>query len=94
MLGGYSLAHEVAEFVTEQVPEPRSALVPACVLQLTDTDDGARSWWQYAAGAGQPAAAYCLSLHHLAVGEDAPASWWHQQTDDVQPPPPHPDPAP
>ncbi|WP_328349363.1 hypothetical protein OG800_01570 [Streptomyces sp. NBC_00445] len=77
----------VAEFVTDQVPEPRSALVLACVLQLTDTDDGARYWWQYAAGAGQPAAAYCLYLHHLALGERAAAAWWHRQTDDVQLPP-------
>ncbi|MEU3521739.1 hypothetical protein ABZ770_42035 [Streptomyces sp. NPDC006654] len=77
----------VAEFVTDQVPEPRSALLLACVLQLTDTDDGARYWWQYAAGAGQPAAAYCLYLHHLALGERATAAWWHRQTDDVQPPP-------
>lgn len=77
-------ATSVAEFVTDQVPEPRSALVLACVLQLTDTDDGARYWWQYAAGAGQPAAAYCLYLHHLALGETAAAAWWHRQTDDVQ----------
>ncbi|MFE7172586.1 hypothetical protein [Streptomyces sp. NPDC057616] len=80
-------ATAVAEFVTDQVPAPRSALVLACVLQLTDTDDGARFWWQYAAGAGQAAAAYCLYLHHLALGEDDTAKWWHRQTDDVQPPP-------
>ncbi|WP_228978542.1 hypothetical protein [Streptomyces sp. DH12] len=78
-------ATAVAAFVTDQVPEPRSALVLACVLQLTDTDDGARFWWQYAAGAGQPAAAYCLYLHHLALGETHTARWWHQQTDDVKP---------
>ncbi|MET9116640.1 hypothetical protein ABZX38_20935 [Streptomyces longwoodensis] len=89
-LVSHTPAHEIADFVTEQIPEPRSALILACVLQLTDTDDGARFWWQYAAGAGQPAAAYCLYLHHLAVGEDAPADWWHQQTDDVKPPPPPP----
>ncbi|MET9914976.1 hypothetical protein ABZZ74_51455 [Streptomyces sp. NPDC006476] len=87
---------EVAEFVTDQIPAPRSALVLACVLQLTDTDDGARFWWQYAAGAGQAAAAYCLYLHHLALGEDDTADWWHRQTDDVQPQPdstePDPDP--
>jgi hypothetical protein len=35
-------ATAVAAFITDQVPEPRSALVLACVLQLTDTDDGAR----------------------------------------------------
>lgn len=77
----------VAKFVTDQVPEPRAALVLACVLQLTDTDEGARFWWQYAAGAGQAAAAYCLYLHHLALGEGDTADFWHRQTDDVQPPP-------
>ncbi|MEV6400550.1 hypothetical protein AB0M39_38210 [Streptomyces sp. NPDC051907] len=77
---------DVAHFVTEQLPEPRSAMVLACVLQLTDTDDGARFWWEYAAGAGQPAAAYCLYLHHLALGEKDAADWWHQQTDDVHTP--------
>ncbi|MFJ7423422.1 hypothetical protein ACIQXD_33170 [Streptomyces uncialis] len=76
-----------AEFVTEQVPEPRGALVLACVLQLTRTDDGARFWWQYAAGAGQAAAAYCLYLHHLSLGEDDTAHWWHGQTDDTGPEP-------
>nr|WP_137951860.1 hypothetical protein [Streptomyces avermitilis] len=77
----------MTDFVTDQVPQPRSALVLACVLQLTDTDEGARFWWQYAAGAGQAAAAYCLYLHHLALGESDTADWWHRQTDDVQPPP-------
>ncbi|MFG3480120.1 hypothetical protein ACGF3K_33575 [Streptomyces sp. NPDC047980] len=79
-------ADDVADFVTEQLPQPRSAMILACVLQLTDTDDGARFWWQYAAGAGQAAAAYCLYLHHLALGEKDTANWWHQQTDEVNPP--------
>jgi hypothetical protein len=77
----------VVKFVTDQVPEPRSALVLACVLQLTDTAEGARFWWQYAAGAGQAAAAYCLYLHHLALGERETADWWHRQVDAVQPTP-------
>ncbi|MFH0246295.1 hypothetical protein ACGRHY_28630 [Streptomyces sp. HK10] len=77
----------IAKFVTNQVPDPRSALILACILQLTDTDDGARYWWEYAAGAGQAAAAYCLYLHHLALGEHDAAHWWHRQTDDVQPAP-------
>ncbi|MFF4422907.1 hypothetical protein ACFY04_19355 [Streptomyces sp. NPDC001549] len=76
-------ATTVAAFVTDQVPEPRSALILACVLQLTDTDDGARFWWQYAAGAGQPAAAYCLYLHHLALGETHTARWWRTQSDET-----------
>ncbi|MFD0427069.1 hypothetical protein ACFQ60_00060 [Streptomyces zhihengii] len=75
-------ATAVGEFVTDQIPAPRAALVLACVLQLSDTDDGARFWWQYAAGAGQPAA-YCLYLHHLALGETHVASWWHTQTDEA-----------
>ena len=79
-------ATDVADFVTDQLPEPRSALILACVLELTDTSDGARFWWQYAAGAGH-AAAYCLYLHHLALGERDTADWWHRQTDDVQPSP-------
>ncbi|MGQ4431320.1 hypothetical protein ACN6K3_002610 [Streptomyces sp. SAS_260] len=79
---------DVADFVTDQVPAPRSALALACVLQLTDTDDGARFWWQYAAGAGQSAAAYCLYLHHLSNGEDDIADWWQQQTEDTAPPVP------
>ncbi|MFC3235054.1 hypothetical protein ACFOL3_18000, partial [Streptomyces nitrosporeus] len=87
-------AATVADFVTEQVPQPASALVLACVLQLNDTDDGARFWWQYAAGADQPAAAYCLYLHHLALGDRTTAAWWHRQTDDTHPhnstPPPAP----
>ncbi|CAL9328814.1 hypothetical protein SUDANB6_00030 [Streptomyces sp. enrichment culture] len=79
-------ATEVAAFITDRAPEPRSALVLACVLQLTDTDDGARFWRQYAAGAGQPAA-YCLCLHHPALGETHATRWWHTQTNEVQPKP-------
>ncbi|MDL5206514.1 hypothetical protein [Streptomyces sp. ALI-76-A] len=30
---------------TDQVPDPCSALVLACILQLTGTDEGARFWW-------------------------------------------------
>ncbi|MFC9268731.1 hypothetical protein ACFTXJ_13285 [Streptomyces zhihengii] len=78
-------ADDVADFVTDQVPEPRSAMILACVLQLTDTDDGARYWWQYAWGAGQSAAAYCLYLHHLSLGEQALAAWWRRRTDDDKP---------
>ncbi|MEU8621592.1 hypothetical protein [Streptomyces sp. NPDC048623] len=82
-------ATDVSAFVTDQIPEPRSALILACVLQLTDTDDGARFWWQYAAGAGQPGAAYCLYLHHLALGETHTARWWHTQTTEDGPPARH-----
>ncbi|MFE7049855.1 hypothetical protein ACFVAM_16000 [Streptomyces californicus] len=79
-------ATTVAHFLTDQLPEPRSALILACVLQLTDTEDAARFWWQYAAGAGQSAAAYCLHLHHLARGEEDTARFWHDQMDHTPPP--------
>ncbi|NEA20665.1 hypothetical protein [Streptomyces halstedii] len=74
-------ATTIAHFLTDQLPEPRSALILACVLQLADTEDAARFWWQYAAGAGQSAAAYCLHLHHLARGEEDTARFWHDQMD-------------
>lgn len=83
---------DVTDFVTDQLPGPRSALALACVMQLTYTDDGARFWWQYAAGAGQSAAAYCLYLHHLANGEQVLADWWHQQSTATATPSPTDDP--
>ncbi|MEU9331280.1 hypothetical protein AB0D91_47600 [Streptomyces canus] len=43
-------ATAVTDFVTDQVPEPRSALVLACVLQLTDTDE------EHAFGGSTPSA--------------------------------------
>ncbi|MFF3489692.1 hypothetical protein ACFYXC_41800 [Streptomyces sp. NPDC002701] len=63
------------------LPEPRGARVLGCILELTGQTDPARSWWQYAAGAGDRIAAYCLHLQHLTHGERAEARWWHQQTD-------------
>ncbi|MFE4654377.1 hypothetical protein [Streptomyces sp. NPDC056707] len=47
---------------------------------------------QPARGAVLAAAAYCLYLHHVALGEKDAAGWWHQQTDDVHDPdqPPQP----
>ncbi|GGS81576.1 hypothetical protein [Streptomyces badius] len=68
-------------FLTPQLPEPPGARVLGCILQLAESEESARFWWQYAAGAGDPAASYCLYLHHRALGEDAPARWWHDQTE-------------
>uniref|UniRef100_UPI000BF21CDD hypothetical protein n=1 Tax=Streptomyces sp. f51 TaxID=1827742 RepID=UPI000BF21CDD len=68
-------------FLTPQLPEPPGACVLGCILQLAQSEENARFWWQYAAGAGDPAASYCLYLHHRALGEHAPARWWHEQTE-------------
>nr|WP_202497599.1 hypothetical protein [Streptomyces sp. SID5469] len=60
------------------------ALVFACLLYLTEHRESAQFWWQLAAGAGHRAAAYCLHLHHLALGEVREARHWlHEVTDDV-----------
>lgn len=78
----------LSDFVTEQLPAPRGARVLGCILQLADAEDGARFWWQYAAGAGDDAASYCLYLHHLSNGESYAAAWWRKQTSiDTQPAP-------
>ncbi|MFJ5548716.1 IclR family transcriptional regulator C-terminal domain-containing protein [Streptomyces sp. NPDC093225] len=52
------------------------ALIFACVLHLADDQHGARFWWQYAAGADNRTAAYCLFLHHSAGGDYADAQRW------------------
>ncbi|MER7109467.1 hypothetical protein [Streptomyces sp. NPDC000229] len=78
----------LGDFLTE----PFGARVLGCILQLTDAEDSARFWWQYAAGAGDTAASYCLYLHHLALGEQDQAIWGQQQATPA--PPPTPDEAP
>nr|MDT0526672.1 hypothetical protein [Streptomyces sp. DSM 41633] len=70
--------------LTPQLPEPPGARVLGCILQLAESEENARFWWQYAAGAGDPAPSYCLYHHHRALGEHAPARWWHDQTELLQ----------
>ncbi|MFD7631841.1 hypothetical protein ACFV7Q_38555, partial [Streptomyces sp. NPDC059851] len=67
-------------FLTQTLPQPSGARVLGCILLLTDAEDSARFWWQYAAGAGDSIATYCLYLHHLALGENRQAVWWRRQT--------------
>lgn len=62
-----------------RILEPEGARVLACVLHLADREDSARFWWQFAAGADDHAAKFCLVLHHLALGETQEAHWWRQQ---------------
>ncbi|GAA3373459.1 hypothetical protein GCM10017750_02910 [Streptomyces racemochromogenes] len=56
-----------------------SALLFGCLLHLTDRTEGARFWFQYAAGAGSRTAAQCLYLHHLSRAEVRTARHWKQQ---------------
>ncbi|MFC8668794.1 hypothetical protein [Streptomyces sp. NPDC057199] len=70
--------------VTEDQLDVDGALVFACLLYLTEHRESAQFWWQLAAGAGHRAAAYCLHLHHLALGETREARHWlHEVTHDV-----------
>ncbi|MFB6810892.1 hypothetical protein [Streptomyces sp. NPDC056387] len=77
----------LGDFLTHQLPQPSGARVLGCILLLTGAEDSARFWWQYAAGAGDPLASYCLYLHHLALGEAQEAVWWRRQS---APPAPRP----
>ncbi|WPO76216.1 hypothetical protein [Streptomyces sp. KN37] len=70
---------QLADFLTDQVPQPEAAWILGCALQLADADDGARFWWQYAAGAGDAPASYCLYLQHLAHGDTHAAALWQDQ---------------
>jgi hypothetical protein len=70
----------LADFVTDQIPAPRGARILGCVLMLAESETGARFWWQYAAGAGDDTASYCLYLHHLSQGETHAAAFWRRQT--------------
>ncbi|MDI5973526.1 hypothetical protein POF50_030005 [Streptomyces sp. SL13] len=63
------------------IPEPQGARVLGCLLALAAAQDSARFWWQYAAGAGDHPAAFCLALYHEAHGEPAAATWWRQQAE-------------
>lgn len=51
----------------------------ACMLYLAHHPESARFWWRFAAGAGSTAAAYCLYLDHLGLGEGREAQFWKQQ---------------
>lgn len=64
-----------------RVPGPGGGRVLGCMLALSGREDSARFLWQYAAGAGDAAAAYCLALHHRAYGETGEADWWQAQTE-------------
>ncbi|MCL3998140.1 hypothetical protein [Streptomyces lavenduligriseus] len=72
-------AAQLVDFLTDQVPQPRAAWILGCVLSIAGEDDAARFWWQYAAGADDAPASYCLYLHHLAHGDVHAAALWHTQ---------------
>ncbi|WP_331762387.1 hypothetical protein [Streptomyces sp. NBC_01508] len=77
------LTDELGEDDSQHTPLKRldieGAQVFACMLYLADHPESAQFWWQLAAGAGNRAAAYCLYLRHLALGEMREATHWLHQ---------------
>ncbi|MFI8194817.1 DUF6207 family protein [Streptomyces sp. NPDC085946] len=78
----HTSAPQITDFITEQLPTPEGAWILGCLLHLAGVEEGARYWWQYAAGAGDRGASYCLSLHHRARGDDHAADFWLDQAGD------------
>ncbi|MEU3464614.1 hypothetical protein ABZ721_32275 [Streptomyces sp. NPDC006733] len=74
-----SASASMAQFISSSHTEPEGARLFACLLKLTGRDEGARFWWQFAAGAGDPHSAYYLVLHHAQQGELSEAHHWYRQ---------------
>ncbi|MYT26541.1 hypothetical protein GTW69_40830, partial [Streptomyces sp. SID7760] len=58
------------------------AVVFGCLLHLAGLREGARFWWQFAAGSGRArtaSAAYCLFLDHSRRGEHHDARFWARE---------------
>lgn len=74
-----------AQPVEEAQMDMEGALVYACLLSLTGHPESAQFWWQLSAGAGNRIAAFCLHLHHLALGEAREAQHWRHEIIDALP---------
>ncbi|WCD91197.1 hypothetical protein KPP03845_200158 (plasmid) [Streptomyces xanthophaeus] len=66
----------LALFIYTHLADETGAQVFACLLYAAGDREGARFWWQYAAGAGVDKAAYCLVLDHSRRGEHEDAQVW------------------
>ncbi|MEU2732554.1 hypothetical protein ABZ650_33070 [Streptomyces griseoviridis] len=65
--------------IADSLVDPQGALYFGCLLNLARKYDGALWWWQFAAGAGDPASAYCLYLFHTRRGDLRDARhWWNE----------------
>ncbi|GAA2424233.1 glycoprotein [Streptomyces glaucus] len=59
--------------------EPEGALVFAALLHLAGHRDPAQFWFEFAAGAGNRTAAFCLFLLHQQRSEHRTAAYWRTQ---------------
>ncbi|MFD9813471.1 hypothetical protein [Streptomyces sp. NPDC059080] len=69
----------LAKLANSRRIDPDGALHFGCLLHLAGCPEGAQFWWQFAAGAGNAAAAHCLHLLHLTRGELRDAAHWADQ---------------
>ncbi|MEV7289746.1 hypothetical protein AB0O01_35220 [Streptomyces sp. NPDC093252] len=70
---------DTLDFLTDQMPDLHSAWLLGCALHVAGINNGARFWWQYAAGDGHPPACHTLSLYHRSRGEAHAAEFYHRQ---------------
>jgi hypothetical protein len=71
--------------------EPEGALVFAALLHLAGYREPSQFWFEFAAGAGNRTAAFCLFLLHQQRSEHRTATYWRTRTNPpAQPPMPSP----
>lgn len=74
-----TLSPDALDFLTDQIPDLHSAWLLGCTLHIAGIEDGARFWWQYAAGDGHTPACYSLFLYHQLRGEQHAADFYRRQ---------------
>ncbi|MEV6728137.1 IclR family transcriptional regulator C-terminal domain-containing protein [Streptomyces sp. NPDC051364] len=73
---------QLTAFVESGHTDLAGAVVFGCLLHLAGLREGARFWWQFAAGSGRARtapAAYCLFLDHSRRGEHHDARIWARE---------------
>ncbi|SEC15217.1 hypothetical protein SAMN05216489_00018 [Streptomyces sp. 3213] len=78
LLGSDSI-HTHLERLVDDLTDIEGALHFACLVNLAQEPEEAIWWWQFAGGAGNATAAYCLYLLHLSRGELRDAEHWMSQ---------------
>jgi len=84
VVGDPKAAVALARFADRREAESEGALVFGCLLHLAGHTDAAEFWWQFAAGGGDPTAAFCLYLFHRNQGQHRTAQHWRTQSRDLQ----------
>ncbi|GHE25364.1 hypothetical protein GCM10017778_02210 [Streptomyces vinaceus] len=73
---------QLAAFAESGHTDLAGAVVFGCLLHLAGLREGARFWWQFAAGSGRArtaSAGYCLFLDHSRRGEHHDARFWARE---------------